>query len=115
MVMWVGFIYRTKYYFVWGMAESGLIFSGLCYNGRDAQGSPLWNKFINARIRYVLSLAYTTRCIIIIILFSSNVEGCTSAALFATNWNVATGLWLRHCTLDMPHRGRSSPVSNRRV
>ncbi len=27
----------------------------------------------------------------------SNVESCTSAALLATNWNVATGLWLRHC------------------
>lgn len=51
MVMWIGFIYRTKYYFVWGMAESGLILSGLCYNGRGAQGQPLWDKYINARIR----------------------------------------------------------------
>lgn len=54
MLMWVGFIYRTKYYFAWGMAESGLVFSGLCYNGQDSKGRPMWNKFINACIRCVM-------------------------------------------------------------
>ncbi len=54
MILWVGFVYRIKYYFVWGLAESGLILCGLCYNGNDGEGRPLWNKYINARIRCVL-------------------------------------------------------------
>ena len=97
MVMWVGFVYRTKYYFVWALAESGLILSGLCFNGRGEDGAVRWDKFINARIRYVLVVMGIYLSTLLNVVLFSNVETCTSAALLATNWNIATGLWLRHC------------------
>lgn len=59
------------------MAESSIIFSGLCYNGRGEGGRPLWNRYINSRIR--------------------RVEFNASLPNLAANWNVCTGLWLRHC------------------
>lgn len=34
LLLWVvGFTARCKYYFAWAVAESSLIFSGLCFNG----------------------------------------------------------------------------------
>lgn len=117
--------------FAWAVAESSLIFSGLCYNGRTAevgrgwgrvataclaaaparaadaraalkaapcchaprlsqtgpplslpQGRPLWNRYINSRIR--------------------RVEFNPSLPNLAANWNVCTGLWLRHCEANFP-------------
>ena len=41
------------------------------------QGKPLWNRYINSRIR--------------------RVEFNPSLTNLAANWNVCTGLWLRHC------------------
>ncbi|KAL4442125.1 hypothetical protein ABPG77_011386 [Micractinium sp. CCAP 211/92] len=76
-LLWmVGLAARCKYYFAWAVAESSLIFSGLCYNGRTAEGRPLWNRYINSRIR--------------------RVEFNPSLPNLAANWNVCTGLWLRH-------------------
>lgn len=76
-LLWlVGLAARCKYYFAWAVAESSLIFSGLCYNGRNAEGRPLWNRYINSRIR--------------------RVEFNASLPNLAANWNVCTGLWLRH-------------------
>lgn len=122
LYLWlVGAVARCKYYFAWAVAESSLIFSGLCYNGRGPeasrfsavsrctalhgcsscrmhtianpqcqlaahaspppcpQGRPLWNRYINSRIR--------------------RVEFNASLPNLAANWNVCTGLWLRHCEL----------------
>jgi len=153
--------------FAWAIAESSLIFSGLCYNGRNAdvsrrleragkgggsseqlahalthqcalspisaawfwresapcselpapanhpstaatvplqptyinwhavpwptlhpflrlQGRPLWNRSINSRIR--------------------RVEFNASLPNLAANWNVCTGLWLRHCERAGEHQ-----------
>lgn len=44
---------------------------------RLPQGRPLWNRYINSRIR--------------------RVEFNASLPNLAANWNVCTGLWLRHC------------------
>lgn len=76
-LLWlVGMVARCKYYFAWSVAESSLIFSGLCYNGRSTEGRPLWNRYINSRIR--------------------RVEFNSSLPNLAANWNCSTGLWLRH-------------------
>lgn len=88
-LLWVvGFAARCKYYFAWAVAESSLIFSGLCYNGRNAEGRPLWNRYINSRIR--------------------RVEFNASLPNLAANWNVCTGLWLRHYVYE-----RLTPVGKR--
>lgn len=71
-------IYRFKYYFAWALAECGLIFSGLCFNGYDDKGTPQWNRCINARIR--------------------KVELNESLADLPRHWNISTGNWLRNCT-----------------
>ncbi|KAI7837279.1 hypothetical protein COHA_008893 [Chlorella ohadii] len=76
LLWFVGLVARLKYYFAWAVAESALIFSGLCYNGRTPEGAPLWNRYINSRIR--------------------RVEFNLSLPNLAANWNVCTGLWLRH-------------------
>lgn len=93
VLLWVvGFSSRTKYYFAWAVAESSLIFSGLCFNGytEDAQGGlrPRWTRFINARIR--------------------GVEFSTSATRLVADWNVCTGTWLRYYVYE-----RLSPPGRR--
>lgn len=68
--------FRFKYYFVWAVAESGLIFSGFGFSCVP-EGSPKWDRYINAQVR--------------------GVELNPSLADTARHWNICTGLWLRHC------------------
>lgn len=70
-------VYRFKYYFAWGVAESGLTLSGFNYNGQDDRGVFLWDRYVNARIK--------------------DVEFQTSLAKLPEHWNVCTGLFLRQC------------------
>lgn len=74
-------IYRFKYYFAWGVAESGLTLSGFNYNGQNDRGVFLWDRYVNARIRHV--------------------EGQTSLAKLPEHWNVCTGLFLRQCKVHV--------------
>lgn len=81
VMMWVvGFVSRCKYYFAWAVAESGLIFSGLCFEGYaerpNGKLKPRWTRYINSRIR--------------------RVEFSTSATELVQNWNICTGIWLRY-------------------
>ena len=71
-------VYRFKYYAVWTVSESCMVFSGLGYRKRDEKGRAQWDRYITSHIRQVElnpSLADTPR-----------------------HWNICTGLWLRHCT-----------------
>ena len=80
-------VYRMKYYFVWGVSEAALIFSGLGFKRYTAEGKPLWNRYINSHIR--------------------GVEINPSLADTPRHWNICTGLWLRHYVyerLTPPHR-----------
>lgn len=82
-------IFRFKYYFVWGISESSLIFSGMGFKRYTADGNtkPLWNRYINSHIR--------------------GVELNPSLADTPRHWNICTGLWLRHYVyerLTPPHR-----------
>ena len=77
MLYLVPTIYRFKYYFAWGVAESGLTLSGFNYNGEDERGMYLWDRYVNARIMHV--------------------ESQTSLAKLPEHWNVCTGLFLRQC------------------
>lgn len=102
LIIVIGFVCRLKYYFAWSVAESSLIFSGLCFDGyevlddtddnkRDGDDikvisnknknstrkmRPTWTRYINARSR--------------------KVEFSTSLAALAAHWNMCTGKWLRH-------------------
>lgn len=69
-IILLGFTTRLKYYFVWSLAESQLIFSGQNFHGNH------WNRYVNARMR--------------------KVEFSTSLAELAAQWNICTGKWLRH-------------------
>lgn len=76
--MWlVGMVARFKYYFAWTVSEAGIIFSGLCFNGFDEQGTAQWDRYANARI--------------------SHVEFSTSLAELPIHWNTCTGSFLRQC------------------
>ena len=77
-------VYRFKYYFAWGVAESGLTLSGFNYNGQDDRGVYLWDRYVNARIKHV--------------------EGQTSLAKLPEHWNVCTGLFLRQCKVHIKLR-----------
>lgn len=72
-------VYRSKYYFVWGVSESALIFSGMGFHGYDEKGRPRWDRYLNSRIR--------------------QVELNPSLADMPRHWNICTGLWLRHCEM----------------
>jgi lysophospholipid acyltransferase len=80
-------IVRFKYYFVWGISESALIFSGMGFKRYSHDGKPLWNRYINSHIR--------------------GVELNPSLADTPRHWNICTGLWLRHYVyerLTPPHK-----------
>jgi hypothetical protein len=70
-------VFRFKYYFVWAIAEAGLVFSGFGFAGFDDKGKAKWDRYINSRVR--------------------GVEMNTSLADTPRHWNILTGLWLRHC------------------
>ncbi|KAK9819931.1 hypothetical protein WJX72_004021 [[Myrmecia] bisecta] len=92
LIAFVGFVYRLRYYFAWAVAESGLIFQGFCFNGYDDKGRPLWDRYVNTRIR--------------------NVEFCTSATHYATHWNTCTGNFLRQYVYErLTPRGKKAPFS----
>lgn len=71
-------VFRFKYYFVWGVSEAALVFSGMGFKRYTADGKPLWNRYITSHIR--------------------GVEFNPSLADTPRHWNICTGLWLRHCT-----------------
>lgn len=81
-------IYRFKYYFVWGVAEAALIFSGFGFNGYDEGHRPRWDRYINSRIR--------------------KVELNPSLADTPRHWNICTGLWLRHYVYE-----RLTPINKK--
>ncbi len=60
-----------------GIAETGLILSGLNFNGYTDSGKARWDRYINTHIR--------------------KVELCPSAAQLPQHWNICTGLFLRQC------------------
>ena len=70
-------VFRFKYYFVWGVSEASLVFSGMGFKKYTADGKPLWNRYITSHIR--------------------GVEFNPSLADTPRHWNICTGLWLRHC------------------
>ncbi|KDD76279.1 membrane-bound O-acyltransferase [Helicosporidium sp. ATCC 50920] len=89
MVWVVGLTYRLKYYFAWGVAEAGLIASGQDFAGWEPEtGRPLWNRYVNARVR--------------------RVEFQASLAKIVADWNVRTGVWLRHYVYE-----RATPAGDR--
>lgn len=79
LVWVVGLAARLKYYFVWAVAEAGLVLSGQCFSGRDQKGHPRWQRYINTRVR--------------------SVEFQESLAALPASWNICTGKFLRHCEL----------------
>ena len=81
MLYLVPTVYRFKYYFAWGVAESGLTLSGFNFNGQDDRGVFMWDRYVNARIKHV--------------------EGQTSLAKLPEHWNVCTGLFLRQCKVHV--------------
>ena len=72
--------FRFKYYFVWGVSEAGLVFSGFGFAGYKEErgaGKADWNRYVNSRIR--------------------GVELNPSLSDTPKHWNICTGVWLRHC------------------
>mmetsp|Transcript_35075 Transcript_35075/g.99455 ORF Transcript_35075/g.99455 Transcript_35075/m.99455 type:complete len:473 (-) Transcript_35075:198-1616(-) len=81
-MLWLcGFTARWKYYFVWSLAHSALIVSGYSFQGFDEKsGKPKWDR---GRNQDILGL-----------------EFCKSGAEIPLNWNIQTGMWLRHYCYD---------------
>ncbi len=70
-------IYRSKFYFVWYMAEAGCIATGFGYNGEDAQGNTRWDKLNNIDLL--------------------QVEFGTGMTQLTNSWNKGVNNWLKMC------------------
>ncbi|KAL6777134.1 LPT1 [Auxenochlorella protothecoides x Auxenochlorella symbiontica] len=91
LILLTGFTARLKYYFVWSVAEAGLIMSGQCYSGLSQKGRASWGRFVNTRIRAVEFQPYMSA--------------------LAGNWNICTGKFLRHHVYDrLTPKGRKPTV-----
>jgi len=71
---------RLKYYFVWMMADFATTVSGLGFSGFDALGNACWDTAAN--------------------IYPWGVEKSVTLNSIPLNWNVKTGLWLRHYVYD---------------
>lgn len=76
---------RWKYYFIWSVSEAALVASGLGFSGWSRKATS------SGGVQEVVSWKRAENCHIV------GVELATSAALFALNWNVSVGTWLRTC------------------
>lgn len=115
LTLWITIVvYRFKYYAVWCVSESGMIFSGLGYNTRDEKVSALMRQLYGAKkIRdcfYCDLLNLTTWCFETFLSQGQpkwdryinshirQVELNPSLADTPKHWNRCTGMWLRRCT-----------------
>lgn len=95
LVWAVAFAFRWMYYFVWLVAEAGMIMSGLAFTGWTGEGSPdgklrpTWDRGRNADIL--------------------RVELGASAAQLPASWNMSVARWLRVYVYERL-RPRSGPA-----
>eukprot|EP00850_Spirogloea_muscicola_P022901 SM000317S12246 [mRNA] locus=s317:25144:28231:+ [translate_table: standard] len=81
-ILFVGFVARWKYYFIWSVAEAAMILSGLGFSGwREEKGRKVatWDSARNVDIMAV--------------------ELATSTVDFPVHWNISVSHWLRLCIL----------------
>ena len=76
----VGYLFCSRYYFIWLLAESINNGAGLGFSGYDASGSLKWDLVKNARV-------FDTQ-------FSANPRATMNS------WNATVGLWLRRVVYD---------------
>ncbi|KAJ3223117.1 lysophospholipid acyltransferase [Clydaea vesicula] len=88
------FIARTKFYIAWKLSEGACNLSGIGYNGIDENGTPVWNRGQNIKIR--------------------GFEFPTNAKMITDSWNINTSKWLKnyvYLRLCDPRSGVSTSFS----